>query len=222
MAKGLNFIHTEGPEAAAEFTARQILAALQTGRQVLWLVSGGSAIAVAVAAAAKLGAVPPSHLTVTLADERYGAVGHADSNWQKLTAAGFTLANARLLPVLAGADFSETTRVFNDRLAAEFKRADYVIALLGIGPDGHTAGILPSSPAVTATDLVAAYEGPDFQRITITPAAIGKLSEAIVYSVGANKWPALKQLRREIAVTDQPAQILKTLDKLTIFTDYKD
>ena len=37
-----------------------------------------------------------------LTDERYGPVGHPDSNWSQLLQKGFDLPQAKLVPVLTG------------------------------------------------------------------------------------------------------------------------
>lgn len=194
---------------------------LDQGQTVLWLVPGGSAIALAAAASQGLTAHDTSKLTVSLTDERYGLVGHADSNWQQLGQAGFHIPGAQLHPVLTGADLTATTQAFAAFLDTALETADYRLGFFGIGPDGHTAGILPGSPAVTATQSAAGYDGGQFQRITITPAAIKRLDEAVVYAVGEPKWPIFDQLETDIALEKQPAQILKQVPIVTIFNDYK-
>jgi 6-phosphogluconolactonase/glucosamine-6-phosphate isomerase/deaminase len=69
--------------------------------------------------------------------------------------------------------------------------------------------------------LVCGYDTPTFSRITITPKAIEKLDEAVVWMQGENKWNVLKDLEKDIDIKKQPAQILKKVPLLTIFTDYK-
>ncbi len=156
----------------ADFVAKAILDKLNSGKKVLWLVPGGSNIPVAVEAAKIITKQPHQHLTVTLTDERYGAVGHKDSNWQKLKQQGFNLPQAKLIPVLTGENRAMTTKNFNTILEQELKNAKYKIGLLGVGADGHTAGILPESIAVNTGDLTFGYNGPDFERITITEKVI--------------------------------------------------
>jgi 6-phosphogluconolactonase/glucosamine-6-phosphate isomerase/deaminase len=160
-------------------------------------------------------------IAVTLTDERYGPVGHADSNWQQLLYSGFVLPGAKLIPVLNGASRTETARTYNKILEQELATVDYRIALLGLGADGHTAGILPHSPAVLSPDLVCAYDAGNFQRLTMTPRALAWLDEAVVYAVGENKWPALAKLAEDVNIKDQPAQAWKQITKLTIFSDYQ-
>jgi 6-phosphogluconolactonase/glucosamine-6-phosphate isomerase/deaminase len=157
---------------------------LDRGQTVLWLVPGGSAIELAAAVSQGLTAHDTSKLTVSLTDERYGLVGHADSNWQQLGQAGFHIPGAQMQPVLTGADIAATTQAFASFTDAMLETADYRLGFFGIGPDGHTAGILPGSPAVDSPAAAVAYDGGQFQRITMTPAAIRQLDEAVVYAVG--------------------------------------
>lgn len=215
----IEFIPATSPEPVGKYLAGLISAQLGDGRRVLWLLSGGSAIAAAVEAARLMQGADLSNLTVSLIDERYGAVGHTDSNWAQLLVAGFDLPGATLHPVLTGLGQAETAEDFDHFLSSQFAASDYIVGLLGIGPDGHTSGILPHSPAVTATDLVCTYDGGGYQRITTTPPALAKLNEAVVYATGESKWPQLDRLETDLPVADQPAQTLKTVSKLTIFTD---
>lgn len=192
---------------------------LAGGQQVLWLIPGGSAIEVAAAVSQRLQDIDLSKLTVTLTDERYGPVGHHDSNWLQLAQAGLSLPGARLVPVLHGHSVEDTTAEFARHLQEYCQGAAYCLGFFGMGADGHTAGILPDSPAVLATEWAASYQGPDFMRITMTPPAIAALDEAVVYAMGEAKLPALQNLRQEIPLAKQPAQALKKIKQFTIFND---
>ena len=191
---------------------------LSSSESVLWLLSGGSAVPVAVAVAGRLNPSLLPSLTITLIDERYGPVGHKDSNWQALMTAGLT-SGANLLPVLTGASLASTVTRWSKELDHALEAASFRIGLLGIGPDGHTSGILPNSSAVTANGIVYAYEGGGFERITTTFETIKRLDEAVVYAIGESKRPVLERLNEDIPLAEQPAQILKQLPKTTIFND---
>lgn len=213
---------TSGVETV-EYLSQTLRTHLEAGEKVLWLLSGGSVIKLAVQTAQQLAKLSPdqlANLTVSLVDERYGPVGHADSNWEQLLKAGFTLPGARLAPVLTGKDRATTTTDFAAFLEQQFANSTYRLGVFGIGPDGHTSGILPNSSAVTATGLAFTYDGGGYQRITTTIDAIKQLDEALVYVVGKEKWPTVAQLTDTIDVARQPAQLLKQVPKLTIFTDY--
>lgn len=212
-------------DEAAEFIFSSIFGQLKSNKKVLFFLTGGSAIAVGAKVAELLRNISDKNLiknlTISLTDERYGPLGHKDSNWRQLTEKGFKLQGTKLIPILDGSDMVSTTQKFNENLEREFKRADYKIGLFGIGQDGHTAGILPKSSAVNAGAYAFGYKTEKFERITITPKMIEKLDEAIIWAQGENKWPIIKNLLEEnISVQKQPAQILKKVPLLTIFTDY--
>lgn len=218
---------TTKSEDAANFVASTVLNKLNSGRQVLLFLTGGSSISVGIKIADILKEQNENlirNLIITLTDERYGPVRHTDSNWQQLTEKGFTLPQAKLIPILIGDDRDITVRKFNDILNEELiVRGDnrYKIGLFGIGKDGHTAGILPGSKAVSSDELAFGYDTPTFSRITITPKVIEKLDEAVVWAQGEDKWGVVKDLiRNEIKIEKQPAQILKKVPLLTIFSDY--
>jgi 6-phosphogluconolactonase/glucosamine-6-phosphate isomerase/deaminase len=220
VLKIMNFIKNDKPEVAANFLYKQIQSRLDEGQPVVWFVSGGSAIAVAVLTAKKF-SDHLSSLTVTLADERYGPVGHPNSNWQLLLEAGFNISSARLQPVLNGQDAARTAADYELSISSLFNTPGYKIALLGIGADGHTAGILPNLPSVDSTKLINYYHTPQFDRLTLTPQALAQLDEAVVYARGTDKHMALGNLDKNMSIEHQPAQILKQIPRLTIFNDLK-
>ncbi|HXH04875.1 MAG TPA: 6-phosphogluconolactonase, partial [Candidatus Nitrosotenuis sp.] len=160
----------------------------------------------------------PEKISITLADERYGKVDHEDSNWHQLIQAGFDFHPFASIPVLVGRSVAETVKHFSLILQ---KNDRTVIALLGMGPDGHTSGILPNSLAAYERDApVMAYQGPDHMRITTTPAYLGTIDIAILYVTGRNKHEPLSRF----ITTDQdpivyPVQYLKTIPDLRVITD---
>jgi 6-phosphogluconolactonase/glucosamine-6-phosphate isomerase/deaminase len=222
---GISIKTTTDPEDAALFIATSVIDKLKLGKHVLLFMTGGSSVAVGVKVAKFLRENTDEkligNLAITLTDERYGVVGHSDSNWQQLIDRGFDLPKAKLIPVLIGADKKITTQKFNEELNEEFMREGYKIGMFGIGADGHTAGVLPNSDAISSSDFAFSYDTPTFSRITITPKAIEKLDEAVVWVQGEDKWPILKDLEKDIDIKKQPAQILKKVPLLKIFTNYK-
>ncbi len=213
-----------GAETPAIFLANSIIKELEFGKRVLWFATGGSSIAVALEAG-KIIASSSHHslaknLRLTMTDERYGPRGHDNSNWQQLIDKGFNLPDAKIIHILCGLDIIETTKTFNTILKNELEDATYKIGLFGIGKDGHTAGILPGSEAIDSERYAFAYDGGEFLRITITPEVVCKLDEAVVFMQGQDKWHIIEDLEKNIPVVDQPAQILKVVPELTIFSDY--
>lgn len=213
----MHFIRTTSPHPAAGYLAATLNKLLSQKERIVWLISGGVEIAVAVAAQKQL--TITEGLVVLQVDERFGPPGHRDSNWQHLLDAGFSTRNIECHPILTGSTISETVQDYTELLMLALNRADYRIGLFGIGNDGHTAGILPRSPAAEDPHLVSAYQAPDFERITITPAAITHLDEAILYAPGQEKRHALQQLHLQLPITLQPMQALKLVRKLVIYSD---
>lgn len=218
----ISYIRTSSPDKPAEYLYSAIRQRLERGNKVLWLVPGGSSVTVAVKTAELLAGAPElENLTITLTDERYGLPAHDDSNWQQLLGAGFSLNNANMQPVLTGKSMDDMTKTFGSTLKKGLDAPGFKIGLFGMGSDGHTSGILPGSPAIKSRDYAASYDGGRYKRITTTPAAISKLDEAVLYALGRDKWPTIKKLQTDAGVDVQPAQILKTVPKLTVFSDYE-
>jgi 6-phosphogluconolactonase/glucosamine-6-phosphate isomerase/deaminase len=222
----LRFVKIQTMEAAVSYVAGKLRSHLEAGERVLWLVSGGSVIKLAVAVARDLAGAPLGHLTLSLTDERPGPAGHTDSNWRGLMAAGLELPRATLVPVLSGHGTEAETRAFDRFLREQLERADFKLGLFGIGPDGHTAG-LPAQDAAESEHLADYYRSDLFlevsaspDRISCTPAAISRLTEAVIYVMGDIKHVQLDRLREDLPFETQSAQALKHAPATTIFNDY--
>jgi len=207
---------SEGKKALTE----RLIRALRTGKKVLWLVPGGSNIQTAVEIMRDIPEGITERLTVALTDERFGPVGHADSNWKQLEDAGFDAKQATTIPILIGLDdLHATVAAYTTTLQSLIARHHLIIGLFGMGPDGHIAGILPQSPAASAEGLVAGYHTEQFMRITSTFEAIRHCTAAYVLAAGEAKKEALENLQKDLSPYDQPAQILKQLPESYIFND---
>src|SRR5579875_617679 len=155
----MQFVKSADTNAAITALSEALLGAVQAGKRTLWLIPGGSNIQTAVAVMNRMPEPLSAHLVVTLTDERYGAPGHKDSNWQQLLEAGFTARAAQCYPVLTReADVQAVRDEFELTLTRLFNECEVAIGQFGMGADGHIAGILPGSPAVEAPGLAAAYE----------------------------------------------------------------
>ncbi len=208
--------------SAAEHIVTILERHLTKGMSVLWLLSGGSTITVAVKVATMLASYDVAKITLMLTDERYGEVGHVNSNWAQLVTAGFVLPGARMAPTLNGGTFDETTRSYDEYLMAALQDNDFCIGLFGIGADGHTAGILPESPAVTSPKFAVGYAAAPYERITMTGTAIAQLNSAVLVGAGESKWLQFDQLQTDVAPLQQPVQLLKTVPELEIYRDNKE
>ena len=220
----MQFITTDSVTAQDDLQLR-IASELEGGKTVLWIVSGGSNIEASIAIMAGVPGELQKRLTIMLCDERYGLVGHSDSNFQQLVSKGFDAQGATLIPVLhEGLSLIETASDYNSVVQSEFAKADIIISQLGIGPDGHIAGILPESPAVGASDvLVTSYLSDPYQRVTMTFRALQAIDVDYTFAYGDSKITALKQLRHDdLPLSQQPSQILKQLPETYVYNERGD
>jgi len=219
----MHYIYTDTTLPAIGKLSAILIDQLTAGKKVLWLLSGGSGGKVSLEAAKNLKGLDLKNLFVTLSDERYGPLGHANENWQILLDGGLELEGATLYRPLTGEDRDVTTEHFDTWLKDTLVGVNSVVGIFGVGPDGHTAGIKPHSSAIDSPALAASYTGEDFERITITPAFITHVDEAVVQIFGSEKHTVVEQLLNEtIPITEQPAQALKYLSRVTLYTDYKE
>jgi 6-phosphogluconolactonase/glucosamine-6-phosphate isomerase/deaminase len=210
-------------QAAADHIANVIIGKLSNNKRVFWFLSGGSGIKVVLEVARQLAGHDLHNLSATLTDERYGPIGHTDENWQQLLDGGFALPGAELYRPLIDEDQITTTNHFGAWVSQRMADAHYSIGLVGIGNDGHTAGIKPHSSAVAANAWADYFRGDDFERITITLLPISQLNEVVIQASGSDKIPVLQSLINEsLPATEQPAQALKHIPLCTLYTDNKE
>jgi 6-phosphogluconolactonase/glucosamine-6-phosphate isomerase/deaminase len=216
-----HFVAADSPQPLEDQLVSSMREGLRVRKRIVWLTSGGSAIAITVAVASRLSSVPElQNLTIGQVDERYGAVGHADSNWRMLLDAGFRCPGARYRPILHNVSFEKTVASYEQTLSTLLQQSDLCIGLFGIGADGHTAGMLPNSTAASESKhLVVGYTGPDYSRITMTTPAIARLDVATAYVSGPAKIPALQDLQADLPIEKQPGQALKQAKELYIYSD---
>jgi len=207
------FIKVTSPKGGQAYLTKALAEALNKGLRVGWLISGGSNAALASDIRRSLPSNKLGYLKIALVDERYGRLGHSDSSFTKLQAAGFDFSGVDFRPIITSDDlnFQQTLSNYEHQIQDIFEGTDIVFGQFGIGSDGHTAGILPHSPAaVSGEQLVIGYKGADFERITISFKAISLINEAYVFAFGEDKLRALSLLgSRDIALDDQPAQIFR-------------
>ncbi len=104
-------------------------------------------------------------------------------------------------------------------------------ATVGIGPDGHTSGILPHPEApkkfvelFNGEKLIVGYDvgnkNPHRFRMTSTFTLMRKFDQVLTFIRGENKKEALqKVIAEEGTLAETPGRIVRELNTVTIFTD---
>lgn len=184
--------------AAAEIAAAAREAVAGRGRFVV-AVSGGHTPWRMLAALAGLD-LPWAGVHVVQVDERVAPDGDPDRNAthlrESLRAAPLPEGHVHLMPVADG-DLDAAA----GRYAAVLARlagAPPVLDLvhLGLGPDGHTASLVPGDPALAAADRDVAVTGPyqGRRRMTLTYPVLDRARRILWLVTGADKAPMLRRL----------------------------
>jgi len=226
----MDIVRNTTPAIAA---AQQVTAQMHAhaGRPVLLLLSGGSWFA-ALDQVADTSWLNPT-VTIGMLDERF-SVDSAVNNFTQLMATKF------YVQALASGVTSIDSRVQSDeshsryaaRLAAAWQHwrqahpSGVVIVTLGMGTDGHTAGLFPNSLALASTDWVVADNvsadmNPCVQRATATAHFLQtEVTAAFVLITGERKCSVLhKVLKNTASVETLPACLWHTMSTVTVVTD---
>ena len=206
------------------------------GKPTLLMLSGGSSLGM-------LEYVPREvlgpHMTMTMLDERHGTDA-ASSNFVQMTQTNFYVrakeAGAQIISTRPkeGEGLEEAAQRFKSSVEdwLETYKDGFVIATIGIGSEGHTAGIFPfpEDPdrfnMVLEKGLIVEYsvsaEKSKYQhRLTVTlPFLRTKVDTAIGYVVGENKRKAfLATVADEGTLLETPSRILHEMKDVTLVTD---
>ena len=222
-SEGMQFIWSEKGEEGIQKMAKHISSLLLHDKKVLWLVCGGSNIPLAKEAMDIVRAQAGEkikNLAVGQTDERFGPVGHPDSNWRQMIDAHFNFEGVETLPILRGKPLEETVEKYADTLAGAFSTHDAVVAQFGIGADGHVAGMLPHTGGIDENKLAFGYESAPYVRITMTSPAFAHISAAFGFAFGEAKREAIVNLQtKELSIAEEPCQLLKTIPESYFYSD---
>src|SRR5580658_5821152 len=185
---------------AAQAIAALAKEAIDARGRFLFAVSGGHTPWVMLRALSSA-QIPWPAVRVFQVDERVAPAGDADRNLTHLKDS--LLERAPLCPeqILAMPVEAEDL----DRAAAEYAQtlqrecgspAVLDLVHLGLGPDGHTASLVPGDPVLKVFDKDVAVTGPyqGRRRMTLTYPAINRAREVLWVVTGANKMQMLHRL----------------------------
>ena len=163
-------------------------------------------------------------------DERFVPADHAESNYRMTKLALLDKApipGENIHRIMTDSGTAEAAAMAYDRSLREFYGADrlnparplFDVTLLGLGPDGHTASLLPGEPVLEERDswVAPVSHGRPEVRITLTYPPI-ESSAAIAFLVaGADKAKMLAHVRS--GADDVPAGRLTSTGEGWWFTD---
>ena len=135
--------------------------------------------------------VPWADVELYQVDERVAAEGDPDRNLTHLMAAiGDRPARIHQMPV-NDEDLNAAADGYADVLPQRFD-----LVHLGLGPDGHTASLVPGDPVLQVTDRLVAVTQPyqGHQRMTLTYPALVRADQLMWLITGADKRDPLARL----------------------------
>ena len=226
----MRIIKVKNPEEGVE-VCKKLLYEIVSKNTVLFL-SGGSTPKVLYQKLAEEGKLKAG--AVALVDERFGERLHENSNEKMISETGLvnylSKQNIRFYPILDNKNMEESTSDYDETVRYLFNYFPKSIGILGVGVDGHTAG-LPAIAEISQrilndkSSLVSFYDDQESfykQRITLTFLGLSKLDEIIVLVFGKDKKKALRQMFKTDSITQIPARFLtqpEISNKVILITD---
>lgn len=188
-------------EAAAKVIAAEARAAVAARGRFIMAVSGGKTPWQMLRALANE-EVPWQRVHVVQVDERIAPAGDPDRNLTHLRES--LLSHAPLPPeqihaMPVEASDLEAAAMAYARTLQQIAGSPAVLDLahLGLGPDGHTASLIPGDPVLAVTDRDVALTGVYQQRrrMTLTYPLLNRSRFVLWLATGAEKIPMLARLR---------------------------
>ena len=186
---------------AAALIATQARAAVAARGRFVMAVSGGHTPWVMLRALAEQD-VPWKDVHIFQVDERVAPEGHADRNLTHLRESLLEQAPLPAQQIYAMPVEMPDLQIAAAKYAAELERiagSPPVLDLvhLGLGPDGHTASLVPGDPVLNVTDrdvaVTGMYQGRN--RLTLTYPVINRARQILWLVTGSEKAPMYKRLQ---------------------------
>jgi 6-phosphogluconolactonase len=126
-------------------------------------------------------------------DERVAPTGSPERNLTRLVLSLPLICQAAIRPMPVGADDLEAAAA-----NYEYSLPDHFdLVHLGLGPDGHTASLVPGDPVLEVTDRAVAVTGGEYEgnrRMTLTYPTLNRARKLLFLVTGDGKQKALRQL----------------------------
>ena len=176
--------------SGAGYVARLARAKVSERGRFTFAVSGGHT-PWAMFAELKNEDMPWAQVDLFQVDERVAPDGDPDRNLTHLRESiGDTPATVHPMPV-TDPDLAAAAAAYAAVLPARFD-----LVHLGLGPDGHTASLVPGDPVLAVTDALVAVTQPyqGHRRMTLTYPALARADQLLWLVTGADKREPLAKL----------------------------
>jgi 6-phosphogluconolactonase len=177
-------------DAAASYVAQRARDCVAARGEFIFAFSGGKTPWAMFERLATMD-VPWTRVTIFQVDERIAPEGDATRNLTNLEASlGNVSATILAMPVNDD-DLDGAAEQYAARIPERFD-----IVHLGLGPDGHTASLIPGDPVLEVVDRLVSLTGVynDERRMTLTYPAIARANQLLWLIAGADKKTPLTQL----------------------------
>lgn len=170
-------------------------------RQVIML-SGGHTPLAAYREVARRRPPPADGLTIIYSDDRYVAADSDASNYHatRPLLESLALPESQVVRIRTELPLEQAARDYEQRLRELLdSRARIGLALLGLGPDGHTASLFrPEHLQQSRGRLAIAVQRPDgMQGISVTPEFLAHVAEPVFAVAGGGKHDAIAAFIRQ-------------------------
>lgn len=169
--------------------------------------------------------LPWDRARVFIGDERFVPADHADSNFGSIRSAlldHVPVDPDRVHPWPIQAEPEASADAYAAVLDQELAGAPFDLVLLGLGTDGHTAGIFPGTGTVHshAATVASRPDGAEHPRLSMTPRRLSESRVAAFLVSGDDKRDALAGLLAEDGDREAlPARAIAALERLVVITD---
>ncbi len=235
----MNIIQCKNADEASKQAAKALEEAFDEYKDsnILFLSSGGSSLKILnninpeVLTEKLIVTVLDTRLEVDLKDENYEQLAKTEF-YKKAAEKGVQFLDSSAFQTLS---LSEAGKNFDTLLKNWLAnhQAAKIVATIGMGVDGHIAGIMPfpddkksfDSLFVDTNNLAVAYDVPSGgkfpKRLTVTYPFLSKIDRVVSYITGDDKRPKLLELAGKNFFSNNqfPGIILRKLNKVSIFTD---
>ena len=190
----------EAAKVGAKFIAAEAWAAVKARGRFVMAVSGGN-VPWRMFRALAAESMPWNAVHVVQVDERVAPAGDPDRNLTHLEDSLFShapLLPSQIYPMPVEEDDLEAAAAKYARQLEEIIGSPPILDLvhLGLGPDGHTASLVPGDPVVNITDRDVAVTGiyQNRKRMTLTYPILNRARNILWLVTGAEKKEILHRL----------------------------